>query len=122
MTPEDEILEQMNNEDDSMDDVEKLMSEFNFDEELASLNASLNDAGLNEDSEEETPEEEAIPSEEVLDMDEIDAILSDISDVHPDRHVSAQDLEERIARYEEDPEAAEEALNPEGNETLGESV
>ena len=69
-----------------------------------------------ENSENEETAAEEILTEEMLDMDEIDAILSDVSDVHPERTKSAEELEERIAKYEENPEAAEEALLAEEEE------
>lgn len=73
------------------------------------------EADSEEESEEEYEEEaeeesKEIPTEEFIDMDDIDALLSDVSDIHPERTKSAEELEEQIARYEENPEAVEEAL------------
>lgn len=119
MASDEEILNNTAGEEVTEDEVAKLMKELNLDEDLqfddlidsneeegnSDSADELNSADLDFDS-----LEDEIPTEEVLDMDEIDAILSDISDVHPDRSVSAEELEERIAKYEENPEAAEEAL------------
>ena len=146
MVSDEEVLEKLNDEYNTDEDVAKLMAELNLDEELNFPTES--DTEISEEEEDTFPEfneedlsvpdefkadesdletsdesMDEIPSEEILDMDEIDAILSDVSDIHPERKVSAEELEERIAKYEENPEAAEEALL-QGNEeeTSGEDA
>lgn len=146
MVSDEEVLEKLNDEYNTDEDVAKLMAELNLDEELNFPTES--DTEISEEEEDAFPEfneedlsvpdefnadesdletsdesMDEIPSEEILDMDEIDAILSDVSDIHPERKVSAEELEERIAKYEENPEAAEEALL-QGNEeeTSGEDA
>ena len=114
MASDEEILENSGSEEAAEDEVARLMKELNLDEDMQipeglDLGDELSDE-LNIDDPDLDSLEDEIPSEEVLDMDEIDAILSDISDIHPERNISAEELEERIAKYEEDPEAAEEAL------------
>lgn len=72
---------------------------------------------LQEETEEVLQEEtEEILQEEFVDMDEIDAILSDVSDIHPERNVSAKELQDRIDRYAENPEEAERLLEEEDKE------
>ena len=129
MASDEEILNSTAGEEVTEDEVAKLMKELNLDEDLQLEGLTDSIDGLTEDG--SSPDElnsddldfdsleEEIPSEEILDMDEIDAILSDISDVHPERNISAEELEERIAKYEENPEAAEEALleGEDGEET-----
>ena len=119
MASDEEILNNTAGEEATEDEVAKLMKELNLDEDLQFDDLiDANEEEGNSDSADELNSadldfdslEDEIPTEEVLDMDEIDAILSDISDVHPDRSISAEELEERIAKYEENPEAAEEAL------------
>jgi len=119
MASDEEILNNTAGEEVTEDEVAKLMKELNLDEDLQFDDLiDANEEEGNSDSADELNSadldfdslEDEIPTEEVLDMDEIDAILSDISDVHPDRSISAEELEERIAKYEENPEAAEEAL------------
>lgn len=75
---------------------------------------AVSEEAVIEEEEAEIPEigeeNEEIPTEEFIDMDDIDALLSDVSDIHPERSKSSEELEQQIARYEENPEAAEEAL------------
>ncbi|MCR5847185.1 MAG: hypothetical protein K6G75_03625 [Lachnospiraceae bacterium] len=119
MASEDEILEKNNEKDDADEEVARLMAELNIDEELSLQ--GIEEKNDNENEETALEDEDVIPTEEMLDMDEIDAILSDVSDIHPERNKSAKELEERIARYEEDPEAAEEALLGDEEENVSES-
>lgn len=90
-------------------------------EEMGSLEISESseetDTILQEETEEVLQEEtEEILQEEFVDMDEIDAILSDVSDIHPERNVSAKELQDRIDRYAENPEEAERLLDEEDKE------
>ena len=136
MASDEEIFDKPENEDAIEDEIAKMMEEFNLgdeipgvsesedsDETLSEFGAGNREEFINIDEidslgllEEFPSSDEEFPTEEVLDMDEIDAILSDISDVHPERNKSAKELEDRIAKYEENPEAAEEALLEEARE------
>ena len=94
MASDEEILNSTAGEEVTEDEVAKLMKELNLDEDLQLEGLTDSIDGLTEDG--SSPDElnsddldfdsleEEIPSEEILDMDEIDAILSDISDVHPE--------------------------------------
>lgn len=82
-------------------------------EEVSFSMEESSDGEFEENSEslpEDSSDNEEIPTEEFIDMDEIDALLSDVSEIHPERNLSSTELEERIAQYEKDPEAAENAL------------
>lgn len=92
---DEEAKETVSDSEESVPEEEAMPEEDDISEEVSSEN------------EEETEE---IPTEEFIDMDDIDAILSDVSDIHPERTKSSKELEEQIAKYEENPEAAEEAL------------
>ena len=103
MASDEEILENSGSEEAAEDEVARLMKELNLDEDMQipeglDLGDELSDE-LNIDDPDLDSLEDEIPSEEVLDMDEIDAILSDISDIHPERNISEEELEERREYY-----------------------
>ncbi len=124
MASDEEILEKMNNDSDTDSEMARLLEELNLDEVIDIPDYEGNDdeeTGADENAASDSglfdvSENEENATEEFLDMDEIDAILSDVSDIHPERKVDSKDLEERMAKYEEDPEAAEEALLNESKE------
>ncbi|MCR4648477.1 MAG: hypothetical protein K5776_05290 [Lachnospiraceae bacterium] len=130
MASDEEILEKMNDGSDTESEMAKLLEELNLDEvidipEYDGNNEEGTGAESNEASDSgvfDVSENEENATEEFLDMDEIDAILSDVSDIHPERKVDSKDLEERMAKYEEDPEAAEEALLNESEEEKAEET
>ncbi|MCQ2543541.1 MAG: hypothetical protein MJ126_05210 [Lachnospiraceae bacterium] len=113
-------------------EVEKLMAELKLAEDMdlqdilagegeapeeAFLDAIPDDNFENQMPDFDEVEEEEILQEELIDMDEIDAILSDVSDVHPERTVSAKELQDRIDKYAENPEEAERLLNADEADT-----
>lgn len=106
----DDSLENMT--DDFVSQGEEELEEFMKQYEESSDNEQTSDSEeltVNDDASQENTESE-IPQEEILDMDDIDSLLADISEVHPERNVSAEELNERLARYEENPEEAEKML------------
>lgn len=97
------------------EELEEFMKQFDESSENAEDSSNSNSS----DGEDLVPDDsdDSIPQEEILDMDDIDSLLADISEIHPERNKSAEELNERIAKYEENPEEAENALMADDDET-----